>query len=68
MDGNGNGRVSLHEPADAAHSAANFLVGHGWRPGLSTADQRTVIWAYNRSGAYIDTILELSRRIERRKN
>ena len=33
VDGNGNGRISLHEPADAAHSAANYLAAHGWKPG-----------------------------------
>jgi membrane-bound lytic murein transglycosylase B len=68
VDGNGNGRVSLHEPADAAFSAANYLAGHGWRPGLSSAEQRTVIWTYNRSGAYIDTILALSEAIRRGRN
>jgi membrane-bound lytic murein transglycosylase B len=68
VDGNGNGRVSLHEPADAAHSAANYLAGHGWRPGIETAEKRRVIWTYNRSDAYIDTILFLSDQIERSRN
>lgn len=68
LDGNGNGQVSLHEPADAAYSAANFLLNYGWRPGLSEKEKRAVIWNYNRSDAYIDTILFLSGQIERSRN
>jgi len=68
VDGNGNGQVSLHEPADAAYSAANFLAGHGWRPGISTSERRSVIWGYNRSNAYIDTILFLSDQIAKARN
>lgn len=34
VDGNGDGRVDLiRSKADALHSTANFLRGHGWRPG-----------------------------------
>ncbi len=34
VDGDGDGRVDLiRSRADALHSTANFLVGHGWRPG-----------------------------------
>jgi membrane-bound lytic murein transglycosylase B len=64
VDGNGNGRVSMYEPADAIASAANYLVAHGWRPDLTRADKRRVLWAYNRSEAYIDTVLTLTDRIE----
>lgn len=68
VDGDGDGRVSLHDPADAAYSAANFLLNHGWRPGIGAKDKRAVIWNYNRSDAYIDTILYLSDQIERTRN
>lgn len=68
VDGNGNGTVSLHEPADAAYSAANFLMNYGWKPGITTKEKRAVIWNYNRSDAYIDTILFLSDQIERTRN
>lgn len=63
LDGNGNGTVSLHEPADAAYSAANFLLNNGWRAGITTEQKRAVLWNYNRSDAYIDTILFLSEQI-----
>jgi peptidoglycan lytic transglycosylase B len=62
-DGNGDGHISLYDPADAAASCANYLARHGWRPGLSEQEQRAVIWRYNRSDAYIDTVLTLSHRI-----
>src|SRR5262249_37199804 len=64
VDGNGDGRVSLYDPADAAASCAHYLVGHGWHRGISFQEQRSVIWAYNHSDAYIDTVLTLASRIE----
>lgn len=63
VDGNGDGRVSLYDPDDAIASAANYLRGHGWRPGLALAERRRVIWAYNRSDAYIDAVLTLAERL-----
>ena len=60
VDGNGDGRVSLYDPDDAIASAANYLRGNGWRPGISYAEQRRVIWTYNHSDAYIDTVLTLA--------
>jgi membrane-bound lytic murein transglycosylase B len=64
VDGNGDGRVSLYDMTDAAASCARFLSQNGWRAGLSPAEQRRVIWQYNRSEPYIDTILALQRRID----
>jgi membrane-bound lytic murein transglycosylase B len=65
VDGNGNGRISLYEPADAIASAANYLVAHGWKQGITPSDERRVLWHYNRSDAYIDTVLYLADRIDR---
>jgi membrane-bound lytic murein transglycosylase B len=63
-DGNGDGRVDLHDIDDAAASAALFLASHGWRSDLSPAERRHVVWHYNRSDAYIDAVLRLSDRLE----
>ena len=63
-DGNGDGRVSLYDPDDAIFSCANYLAAHGWHQGLSRAEKRRVIWHYNRSDAYIDTVLALADRLE----
>lgn len=65
IDGNANGRVSLYEPPDAVASCAKFLRAHGWRSDLSPAGRRKVIWHYNRSEPYIDTVLALADRIGR---
>ena len=63
-DGNGDGRVSLYDPSDAAASCARYFVHHGWRPGLPLARRRAVVWQYNRSDAYVDTVLTLAARIQ----
>jgi membrane-bound lytic murein transglycosylase B len=60
VDANENGRMSLFEPADAIASCANYLVGHGWRRGISRSERRSVIWAYNHSEAYVDTVLAIA--------
>lgn len=63
-DGNGDGRVSLYDPDDAIFSCANYLAAHGWRPGISRAEKRRIVWHYNRSDAYIDTVLALADRLD----
>jgi membrane-bound lytic murein transglycosylase B len=63
-DGDNNGRVRLYEPADAAASCARFLASYGWKPGISREKRRQIIWHYNRSDAYIDTVLGLADRID----
>lgn len=63
VDGNGDGRVSLYDTDDAAASCASYFAGHGWRPGLSTKERRAVVWEYNHSSAYVDTVLALAARI-----
>ncbi len=65
VDGDGDGRVSLYDPADAIASAANYLSRHGWRPGISHSEQRQVIWTYNHSDPYIDTVLALAGALDR---
>lgn len=62
-DGNRDGVVDLYDPADAIHSAARYLAAHGWHPGLSRTARRDVVWAYNRSEAYIDAVLGLADRL-----
>jgi membrane-bound lytic murein transglycosylase B len=57
VDGDGDGRVSLYDPGDAIPSCAHYLQEYGWRSGLSRKEQRNVIWGYNHSDAYIDTVL-----------
>ena len=65
-DGDGDGHVDLFDARDAAVSCAGYLTAHGWRTGLSLAAQRDVIWAYNHSRAYVDTVLFLTSAVARR--
>jgi membrane-bound lytic murein transglycosylase B len=51
--------VSLYDMADAAASCARYLAQNGWTPDVDRAGKRAVIWRYNRSEVYIDTILAL---------
>jgi membrane-bound lytic murein transglycosylase B len=64
VDGNGDGSVSLYDPDDAIPSCAKYLQHYGWKPGISRADKRNVIWGYNHSDAYIDTVLWLADEVE----
>ncbi|MBT8139955.1 MAG: lytic murein transglycosylase B [Gammaproteobacteria bacterium] len=42
VDGNGDGRIDLHNPVDAIHSVANYLVHHGWQAGAVVATRASV--------------------------
>ena len=62
-DGDGDGVVDLYESRDAAASCANYLAAQGWNSARSDAQRRAVIWRYNHSAPYVDTVLTLARRI-----
>jgi membrane-bound lytic murein transglycosylase B len=57
--------VSLYDPDDAVASCARYLQANGWRADLDRPQQRRVIWTYNRSTPYIDTVLALADRLPR---
>lgn len=59
VDGDRDGHISLYDPADAVFSAAHFLAAHGWKKELSEDEKRKIIWHYNKSEPYIDTVLKL---------
>ncbi len=65
VDGNNDGEVDLFNDTDAIFSLANFLANHGWKKTISYQEKRDVIWAYNRSKAYVDTILQLAAMLEK---
>ncbi len=66
FDGNGDDVIDLFSPVDAIPSVAKYLSSHGWKPDvpMMPQEQRKVIWAYNRSDSYIDTVLEMGRLLE----
>jgi membrane-bound lytic murein transglycosylase B len=65
VDGSGDGRIDLYDFADAAASVANYLKINGWRPGLDRRAREKVVWTYNHSKPYCETIVELTRRLEK---
>ena len=63
VDADGDGKASLYSIPDSIWSVAHFLSANGWRDDLGTSDKRNVIWQYNRSDPYIDSVLGLARKL-----
>jgi membrane-bound lytic murein transglycosylase B len=66
VDADGDGRIDPFTKADALHSIANYLRGHGWREGMDQGDQHRVIFAYNHSTVYANTVLAVAEKIRGR--
>lgn len=60
QDGNGDGRINLFEDADAIYSIASYLKHYGWKPGLSSDEAFKVVYHYNHSKYYVNTVLKIS--------
>jgi membrane-bound lytic murein transglycosylase B len=60
QDGDQDGRIDLFVDADAIFSIANYLNHYGWKPSLDRKQAYKVIYHYNHSSYYVDTILEIS--------
>jgi membrane-bound lytic murein transglycosylase B len=58
-DGDQDGRIDLYNHADAMASIASFLKRFGWRPGIRKDKAKKVIYRYNHSDYYVDTILKI---------
>lgn len=63
-DGNGDGKIDLFTHEDAIFSIANYLKVHGWKTGLSRQQQYDVIYSYNHSNYYVDTIQKVSDKLK----
>lgn len=66
IDGDKDGIVSLYNEKDALWSTANYLASFGFRANIPVQEKRSIIWRYNKSKAYIDAVLKLSRGIRSR--
>lgn len=67
VDGNGDGRVDLNNKSDALASTANFLRGHGWRPGAGYQPGQPnyrAIQGWNAAGVYQQTIAIVGAQID----
>ncbi|WP_179646448.1 C40 family peptidase [Spinactinospora alkalitolerans] len=52
QDGNGDGVVSVYDPADAIPAAADYLIAHG-----AEDDIRNAIYGYNHAWWYVEDVL-----------
>ena len=59
-DGNQDGKVDLFVHADAIASVAGYLKNYGWKPGLSREQAFKVVYHYNHSKYYVNTILDIA--------
>lgn len=64
-DGDGDGRIDLYSDADAVASICRYLSRHGWRGTLSEKKRRKIIWHYNHSPHYVETVLAIAERLRR---
>ncbi|MFZ5428196.1 MAG: lytic murein transglycosylase [Thermodesulfobacteriota bacterium] len=67
VDGDGDGKVDLFDARDAIPSIANYLVGHGWKPGLTYDQQRAVIYAYNHSDLYSLAVMTIADKLRQNR-
>jgi len=66
VDADQDGRVDPFTKMDALHSIANYLRGHGWRPGMNRDGQHRIIFDYNHSTVYANTVLAVAQRLKDR--
>lgn len=60
VDGDGDGSISLYNITDAMFSTARFLQHYGWKKESTERQKRQVVWHYNHSQAYVDTVFWLA--------
>ena len=64
VDGDGDGRASITNPADSIYSAANYLTATGVTKG--PAGVRAALLAYNHATWYVNDVLHYAGRLRRR--
>ena len=64
-DGNQDGKIDLFIHADAIFSVANYLKHHGWKSGIARQRQHEVLFTYNHSNYYVDTLLKISDKLKK---
>ena len=51
---------------EAIFSIGNYLRSHGWKKNLSLKKKKKVLWSYNHSEPYIETILHVAQKIKQK--
>jgi membrane-bound lytic murein transglycosylase B len=67
VDADRDGRIDPFTKTDALHSIANYLRGHGWRPGMDRSGQHRVIFDYNHSTVYVNTVLAVADKLKHQR-
>lgn len=62
-DGDSDGIINIFEAPDAIASLSRYLNRNGWKPGLTQHEQSKVLFRYNKSTTYANTILALAQYI-----
>jgi membrane-bound lytic murein transglycosylase B len=63
-DGSGDGQLNLFDHADAIMSVASYLKHHGWQPGIPDQKAARVIYSYNHSQYYVNTVLKIAKELK----
>jgi membrane-bound lytic murein transglycosylase B len=53
---------------EAILSIGNYLRSHGWKKNLPVQKKKQILWYYNRSEPYVETILQLSQKIKEKSS
>ena len=63
-DGNADGKIDLFDHADAISSIASYLKHYGWKPGMPRNAAYKVVYHYNHSKYYVNTILDVAEKLK----
>jgi membrane-bound lytic murein transglycosylase B len=66
VDADHDGRIDLFAKADALYSIANYLQEHGWKCTMDKPSKARVIFDYNRSSVYVNTVLAVAEKLQNR--
>ena len=64
VDADQDGRIDLFAKPDAINSIANYLREHGWTPGMNRTSRHKVIFTYNHSSVYANTVLAVADKLK----
>lgn len=64
VDADHDGRIDLFSTPDALHSIANYLRGHGWKCKMNRGAWPKVIFTYNHSSIYVNTVLAVAGKLK----
>ncbi len=53
----------IRSKEESVFSVANYLRSHGWKKSLSMEAKKRVLWSYNHSKPYVDTVLQIAKQI-----